>query len=84
VEPKTKMLVAVLHAIAPRVSKTKTFNVLLVPADQEKGMFRAAANLPKVKIMYPSALNVHDILNYKQILIDKEAVSSLSKHFTRS
>ncbi|MCR4328310.1 MAG: 50S ribosomal protein L4 [Patescibacteria group bacterium] len=81
-EPKTKAFAATLRVLGS-VSSRATINALLIPNDQEKGIFRAASNLPKVKAIHPSSLNVYDIVNYKQIYIDKDAIAYMSRHFTR-
>jgi len=83
-QPKTKMLAAILRTLTASSAKVKKFDVLLVASEQEKGIFRAAANLPKVKAVHPSGLNVYDLLNHKRVFMDKEAVSSLAKKYHRS
>jgi large subunit ribosomal protein L4 len=83
VPPKTKALASVLNAVAPRAATQKPFDALLIPSMEEKSMFRAAANLPKVKAVHPASLNVYDAVNYKRLLIDKDAVTELARHFTR-
>ena len=47
---------------------------LLIPATGNKDIFRASANIQKVKALDPQSLNVHDLLKFKNILIDREAV----------
>lgn len=79
-EPKTKLLASMLRTLTS-VPKTKKFDALLVPAAEGKTAFRAAQNLPKVKAVHPSGLNVYDLMNYKRIFIDKEAVSFLTRHY---
>lgn len=83
-EPKTKLLAPVLRALTAVSPKVKKFDVLLVAGEQEKGIFRAAANLPRVKAVHPSGLNVYDLLNYKRLFIDKDAVSSVIKQYQRT
>jgi ribosomal protein L4 len=48
---------------------------------EEKNIFRASANLPKAKALHPGSLNVFDLMNYKRVLIDKEAVPFLERHY---
>ena len=55
----------------------QTISALLIPAIENKKIFRAAANLPKVKSSHASSLNVEDILKYKNILLDQKAVSEI-------
>ena len=80
-EAKTKLLAVVLRTLTNVSPKINKFDVLLVPDFEQKTAFRAAANLPKVKAVHPSGLNVYDLLNYKNIFIDKGAVETLAKHY---
>ena len=70
-EPKTKLMFRILKDLQAAVS------VLLVPTMANKAVRRAAANLPKVASVAPDSLNVYDLLRYKQVIIDKEAVASI-------
>ncbi len=70
--PKTKELVSQLSGIL-----NATLNALLLPAMDNKTIFRASANLPKVKSSHPNSLNVEDILKYKQILMDQRAINEI-------
>lgn len=59
--------------------KTKELNwvsksTLLVPAVENKAIYRASANLPKVKSLDPRSLNVEDVAKYKNVLIDQKAI----------
>ncbi|MBM3257089.1 MAG: 50S ribosomal protein L4 [Candidatus Liptonbacteria bacterium] len=80
-ESKTKMLASALRTLTSVSSKVKRFDALLIPAVEEKNTFRAAQNLPKVKAIHPSSLNVYDILNHKRVFIAKEAVPFLTRHY---
>lgn len=53
----------------------KALNSLLVAAPDNKLIFRACSNIPKIKCLHASSINTEDVLKYKQVLIDKEAVS---------
>lgn len=50
---------------------------LLIPATGNKDIFRASANIQKVKALDPQSLNVEDLLKFKNILIDREAVIAI-------
>ncbi len=50
---------------------------LLIPATGNKDIFRASANIQKVKALDPQSLNVEDLLRFKNILIDREAVMGI-------
>lgn len=64
-QPKTKELKWVKNS------------TLLVPAVENKAIYRASANLPKVKSLDPRSLNVEDVVKYRNILVDKLAVSHI-------
>ncbi|WP_447979890.1 50S ribosomal protein L4 [Candidatus Nitrospira bockiana] len=66
-EPKTKLLskaLAQLGLTSKTLSKT-----LIVAAEEQADLARAARNLPGVKLVTPDKLNVYDILRYQAILI---------------
>lgn len=64
-QPKTKELSWVLRS------------TLLVPAIENKAIYRASANRPKVKTLDARSLNVEDIIQYKNILIDQKAIGMI-------
>lgn len=66
-------------------SKTKDFflkikgwrSALLVPKKEDTLLYRVSRNIPKVKALAPAALNVEDVIRFKNVLIDKEAISQI-------
>ena len=50
---------------------------LLIPAIGNKDIFRASANIQKVKALDSQSLNVEDLLKFKNILIDRAAVMGI-------
>ncbi len=74
-EPKTKLIVKVISAFMEKPS------VLIVPNKENKNVYRASANLPKVKSLDPRSLNVYDLMRYKNILIEKDAVAAIDEHY---
>jgi len=74
-EPKTKL---VAEMVAPFSKKT---NALIIPSDNNKNVFRASANIPKVKSLDAKSLNVYDLLCYKNILLEKGAIETIDKHY---
>ena len=51
--------------------------VLIISDDSNDNMYLASRNLGNVKVIKSVGVNVYDLLNYKSILIDKKALSSL-------
>jgi len=73
--PKTKLLAGRLKVILPGGKH----DVLFVPDSENRGIYRASRNLPRVKALDPAALNVYDLLNYKQVFVDRKAVPVIQK-----
>ncbi len=80
--PKTKMLAGALHGILTMPKGKKRYDVLLVANGENKNLFRASSNLQKAKAIDATSLNVYDILNHKNLFIDKAAVETIGKHYT--
>jgi large subunit ribosomal protein L4 len=74
-EPKTKL---VAKMIAPFSEKP---SALIIPSSDNKSIYKASANIPKVKSLDAKSLNVYDLLCYKNILLEKEAVETIDKHY---
>ena len=55
-------------------------NTLILPAKGEK-LYQISRNIKGVKTLDPKALNVYDLLKYRQILIEKESVALIEKHY---
>ncbi|MBI2406057.1 MAG: 50S ribosomal protein L4 [Candidatus Harrisonbacteria bacterium] len=72
---KTKELVKSLAVLAPKQ------RALLVPAPDNKMIFRASANIPRMKSVPPTSLNVYDLLRYRSILVDKDAAKTMAEHY---
>lgn len=91
--PKTKSFATALGAMLAMKKGAKRYDVLLVGAGTTgtgngtaavKNLFRASSNLQKAKAVDASSLNVYDILNHKNLFIDKEAVAAIAKHYAAS
>ena len=79
--PKTKVLASVLNGVLNMKKGMKRFDVLLIGDTANKGLFRASYNLQKTKAIDVGSLNVHDILNHKNIFVDKNVVATIAKHY---
>ena len=80
-EPKTRTIAAQMATLVARPKHGKRYDALLVPASGEKNIFRAARNLTKMKVLGPESLNVYDVMNHKYLLLDREAVAFIEKHY---
>jgi large subunit ribosomal protein L4 len=54
-------------------------NGLLVPTLNNKNIFRASANIKNIKSELAASLNVYDVIKYKTILIEKDAVAKINE-----
>ena len=75
-EPRTKKLNEVLNNFAEGRS-----NFLIIPTTSSKNVYQASRNLEKVKSLGPKSLNAYDLLKYKNILLEKDAVEEINKHY---
>ena len=53
-------------------------STLLVPAPDNKALYRASANRPQVKTLAVQSLNAEEVLKYKNIFIDQKAVGVIT------
>ena len=75
-EPKTKLMAAALKSL--NVSG-KTLIVADVKADENKNLELAARNIPSVKIILPSNLNVKDLLEADFVVMTESAVNVITE-----
>ncbi len=54
---------------------------LIIPEEKNKEIFRLARNLKNVKVLGPRSLNIYDLLTYKKVILSKEALPVIEKHF---
>ncbi len=79
--PKTKVLASALFGLLAMKKGAKRYDTLLVSGNDNKGLFRASSNLQKAKAINATSLNVYDILNHKNLLIDRSVVETIGKHY---
>ena len=78
-KPKTKKMLEILK----NIFKEKPKSLLLVLAKKQENVLLSARNLPKTKIILADSLNALDLLNFKYLLIEKEAFSVIEKTFLK-
>jgi len=79
--PKTKVLAGALFGLLAMKKGMDRYDALLVTANDNKNVFRASSNLQKAKAIDAASLNVFDVLNHKNLLIDKTVVETIVKHY---
>ena len=75
-EPKTKELSGVLDNF---MESKPSF--LIIPSQDNKNIYRASRNIQGVKSLDAKSLNVYDLLRYKNILLEKDAIGEIEKHY---
>ena len=80
-QPKTKMLASALRPILNMDKRSKRYDALLIAPAENRNLFRASSNLEKAKAIDAASLNVYDVLNHKNVFIDKEAIGVIEKHY---
>ncbi len=74
-DSKTKTLSKVLSNFSEKL------HILLIPNVGNKGIYAASRNITNVKSLSPKTLNVRDLLKFKNIFIDKDAIQILDEHY---
>ena len=70
--PKTKEMVKVLKAV-------EADKALIVLADKDETVERAAANIPGVKTTLVGTLNTYEVLKYKNLILTKDSVAKIEE-----
>ena len=70
--PKTKEMVKVLKAV-------EADKALIVLADKDEAVERAAANIPGVKTTQVGTLNTYEVLKYKKLILTKDSVAKIEE-----
>lgn len=74
-EPKTKEAVALLKAY-------KLEAALLVDTADNANLFRAVRNLPRIKAVDVSGLNIYDVLAHKSVVFSRRAFEAVLERLT--
>ena len=70
--PKTKEMVKALKAV-------NADKALIVLADKDETVERAAANIPGVKTTLVGTLNTYEVLKYKNLILTKDSVAKIEE-----
>ena len=80
-EPKTKILAKAMMPILNMKKGEKKMDVLFISQRENRNVRRAVSNLVKAKALEPQSLNIYDVMNHKNIFMDKASVGELIKHY---
>ncbi len=75
VEPRTRFMRDLLEDL-PTEGARKTL-IVIGPDGDWTSVYRAAGNLPGVKIIRAGYINVHDVLTHERLLLTTEAVTTI-------
>lgn len=76
--PKTKEMAKVIKNF-PNIK-----NGLLILADKNESIMRAARNLPNIEIANINNLNILDILKYQYLIFTREGIDYLNKKYSKN
>ena len=54
---------------------------LLIPASSNKNPQKAVVNIKNIGAISSHSLNIYDLLRYKNVILEKEAVEEIEKHY---
>ena len=83
-QPKTRVLAGLIRELGRGEgggARTGRGTVLLIIAAPEPVVARSAANLPHLRVLPVTALNVHDILACDQVLVTQDALARIAEAF---
>lgn len=85
-KPKTKIINEILNKLAQKLpgykkDKKKQDSILLVQPASDQNLIKAIRNLPYAKIIQADSLNVLDIIEKKYLILLKESIPVIEKHF---
>jgi large subunit ribosomal protein L4 len=79
IEPKTKEMVKILKDIN---AQGKTLIIADFKADNNKNLELAARNLPNVKLLLPTNLNVKDLIEATSVVVTKDAIKDITERLS--
>ena len=77
-KPKTKEVMKILNSLP-----CKEKNTLLILAQYDKNIIRAARNIPNIRIIQVKDLNCLDLLSFKYLLMPKESIKIIKETFAK-
>lgn len=75
-QPKTRDMVRILNNL-------NVDDALLVTAEKDETVEKSARNIPNIKPLIATSLNVYDILAYNKLIMTKEAVAKVEEVFAQ-
>ncbi len=79
-EPKTKVMVKVLKDLK---AEGKVLIIADITSDDNKNLVLSARNIPSVKLLLPSNLNVKDLVEADTIIATESAINSITERLAK-
>lgn len=76
-ERKTKSIVKFLKVFFEKSS------VLLIASLENKFINKSISNIKSAGAISSQSLNIHDLLKYKNIMVEKQAINEIEKHYNK-
>jgi len=82
-KPKTKAMAEIIKKLKSKIKNFEKGSSLIILPQKEKEIILAARNLSEVDIIEARNLNCLDLLNFKYLIIPKEAVKIIKETFLK-
>jgi len=82
-EAKTKMAKGVIDKLRAKVKGFGKGSILFALAKEDKNVFLATRNIPKVSIIQASDLNALDLLSFKYLILLKDSIKVIEGTFSK-
>jgi large subunit ribosomal protein L4 len=76
-EPKTKLMAEMISKAFKKTPKS----ILIATPKKDENIIRANRNLPYTKTIAADSLNIIDLLSFKYLFLDKEAIKMIEKTY---
>lgn len=76
-EPKTKLMAEIISKLFKKTPKS----ILIATPKKDENIIRANRNLPYTKTIAANSLNIIDLLSFKYLFLDKEAIKMIEKTY---
>lgn len=82
-EYKTKDFIKVLEALEKSLLPERR-SLLILSNEKDEKLYFSARNLKGVKVINLENINILDLLNFKHLLINEDAIKSINKQYSRN
>ncbi|MCK4453985.1 50S ribosomal protein L4 [Candidatus Parcubacteria bacterium] len=80
-KPKTKIVKEIIQNLKSKIKNIKTESFLITLPKMDKNIILSTRNIPKIATIQAKELNCLDILNYKYLMLPKEAIAVIKETF---